>query len=54
MKDAVGSRATCGHYDFIGYINSGPCMKCVRKIHKETIQGITTTVDKIRARLLCQ
>lgn len=42
--------ATCGHYDVIGYINSGPCMKCVKKIHREAMVGHTNTLDKIRER----
>lgn len=42
--------ATCGHYDVVGYISAGPCLKCVKKIHRETMTGRRTTLDKINQR----
>lgn len=46
--------ATCGHDDWIGYISDAPCLKCVRKIHREAVQGRTTTLDKINQRKVVQ
>lgn len=48
MTDFV---ATCGHYDVIGYINDAPCMKCVKKIHKEATLGRRDTLNKIESRV---